>query len=341
MNSPANENAPAVTVIEITDPSEANAGIELVDLDAVQLGQGVLRARRVVVRAGTTMVAFHSSNIRLRTRTSIAEGLVGYVVFGPRSTGTINGISVQPGLVLAAGSLAEAGFVVDPGWESITFLLPAGDFQAHLAARQRTALIPPPRDIAVLSTEPAVADHLFAWGKRLAETLAAQPALFNDAEAGQDALQVEILENLLAGIGTAKVFEPGRSGRTRQRRSRIVKLAEEYALAERGANLYVTDLCRITGVSERALEYAFKEVMGLTPVAFLMKLRLHRVRHALVAATPGSTTVAAEALRWGFWHFGDFARAYSECFGELPSQTLARNRDCAEGYNKPHQISGS
>jgi AraC family transcriptional regulator, ethanolamine operon transcriptional activator len=72
-----------------------------------------------------------------------------------------------------------------------------------------------------------------------------------------------------------------------------------------------------------------------------MKLRLHRVRHALVAVTPGSTTVAAEALRWGFWHFGDFARAYSECFGELPSQTLARNRNCAEGYNKPHQISGS
>lgn len=327
MNLPANENVPAVTVIEITDPSEANAGIELLDLDAVQLGQGVFRARRVVVRAGTTVVVFHSSNIRLRTRTSIVDGRVGYVVFGPRSTGTVNGIPVRPGGVLAAGSLAEAGFVVDPGWENITFLLPAGDFRAHLAARQRTAFIPPPRDIAVLSTEPAVADHLFAWGKLLAETLAAQPAHFNDGAAGLDALQVEVLENLLAGIGTAKVFEPGRSDRTRQRRSRIVKLAEEYALAQRGANLYVTDLCRVTGVSERTLEYAFREVMGLTPVAFLTRLRLHRVRHALVAATPAVATVAAEALRWGFWHFGDFARAYRECFGELPSQTLARIRD--------------
>jgi transcriptional regulator GlxA family with amidase domain len=75
------------------------------------------------------------------------------------------------------------------------------------------------------------------------------------------------------------------------------------------------------------LEYAFKEVMGLTPVAFLIRLRLHRVRHALLAAPPGSTTIAIEALRWGFWHLGEFARAYNDCFGELPSETLLRVRE--------------
>jgi len=48
------------------------------------------------------------------------------------------------------------------------------------------------------------------------------------------------------------------------------------------------------------------------------------VRQALLAATQGSTTVSIEALNWGFWHFGEFARAYKECFGELPSDTLRR-----------------
>jgi hypothetical protein len=38
----------------------------------------------------------------------------------------------------------------------------------------------------------------------------------------------------------------------------------------------------------------------------------------------GSTTVSAEALNWGFWHFGEFSRAYKGCFGELPSDTLRR-----------------
>ena len=32
----------------------------------------------------------------------------------------------------------------------------------------------------------------------------------------------------------------------------------------------------------------------------------------------------AEAMKWGFWHFGEFSRAYKECFGELPSDTLRR-----------------
>jgi transcriptional regulator GlxA family with amidase domain len=77
-------------------------------------------------------------------------------------------------------------------------------------------------------------------------------------------------------------------------------------------------------VSERALAYAFKEVMGLTPMAYLIRLRLHRVRQALLAATHGSTTVSAVALDWGFWHFGEFSHAYKECFGELPSDTLRR-----------------
>jgi transcriptional regulator GlxA family with amidase domain len=80
----------------------------------------------------------------------------------------------------------------------------------------------------------------------------------------------------------------------------------------------------VAAVSERTLEYAFKEIMGLTPVTYLTRLRLHRVRQALLAATQGSTTVTTEALNWGFWHFGEFSRAYKECFGELPSETLRR-----------------
>jgi AraC family transcriptional regulator, ethanolamine operon transcriptional activator len=119
-------------------------------------------------------------------------------------------------------------------------------------------------------------------------------------------------------------FESTRSDRTRQAQSQIVKRVEEYVLAQTGERLYVTDLCKVAGVSERSLEYAFKEVAGLTPMHYLTRLRLHRVRQALLAATPDSTTVSVEALEWGFWHFGEFSRIYKECFGELPSDTLKR-----------------
>jgi AraC family transcriptional regulator, ethanolamine operon transcriptional activator len=330
VNIPTSAEAVAVTVIETTDPVQANAGIELLDLDAVQLRSGTLNARSVVVRAGRAALVFHSSNVRLRTRTSCEEGLVAFIVFGPQATGTANGVPVRPELMLAAGLGVEAGFVIDPGWESLTLLLPDQDLEAHLAAQRRSGLLPPPGEVVVLAGEPALANDLFAWGSQLAETAAARPETFHDRDGLLTALEGEICAKLLATIGTARVLEPSRSDRTRQRRSRIVMLAEKHALQQVGANLYVTDLCRITGVSERALEYAFKEVMGMTPVAFLAKLRLHRVRQALLEGGPEPTTVASEALRWGFGHFGEFARAYSKCFGELPSETLARNRHSAK-----------
>ena len=83
-------------------------------------------------------------------------------------------------------------------------------------------------------------------------------------------------------------------------------------------------------MSERVLEYAFKETLGLTPVAYLTRLRLHRVRQVLLAASQQSNTVSAVALDWGFWHFGEFSRAYRDCFGELPSDTLRRKPSAAE-----------
>jgi AraC family ethanolamine operon transcriptional activator len=324
VNSPVTMGQPAVTVVEISDPTAASAGIELVDLDAVQLQSMPLRVRRVIVRLETASVLFHSTNRRVRTRTSVRKGLLAFVTFGPQAKGTVNGLPVRPGLMLAAEPEAEARFVVDAGWESITFFLPPQDICAHLAARQRESEFRLPHGVETLQVNAEKVRGLFDWGKRLVDTAARQPALFNERKEERVAAQVELLETLLATLRVANDFKPARSDRTRQSQSLIVKVAEDYTLSRPGDRLYVTDLCRAAGTSERTLEYAFREVMGLTPVAFLIRLRLHRVRQALLAATQRSTTVSAEALNWGFWHFGEFSRTYKNCFGELPSDTLRR-----------------
>ena len=139
----------------------------------------------------------------------------------------------------------------------------------------------------------------------------------------QNTAQSDLLEILLAALGSVGHGTSVAEDRTRQAHSRVVRIAEDHALSHIGEHLHVTDLCAAAGVSERTLQYAFREVMGMTPVVYLTRLRLHRVRHR-VRATHASTTVTAETLNWGFWHFGDFSRAYKECFGELPSDTLRR-----------------
>jgi AraC family ethanolamine operon transcriptional activator len=239
----------------------------------------------------------------------------------------VNGLPMRPDLMVAVEPGTQVEFVVEAGYKSVTVLVRPAVLESHWIGRQREGHFRVPRGMEVLNVDAVHARGLFEWGERLAKTAARQPALFNGQEKTLAAAQIELLEMLLAALDTTSVPRHTRSDQTRQTHSRVVRLAEDYALAHASDRLYVTDLCVATGLSERTLQYAFQEVMGMSPLAYLTRLRLHRVRQALRMATQGSTTVSAEALNWGFWHFGDFSRAYKDCFGELPSETLRRPAD--------------
>jgi AraC family transcriptional regulator, ethanolamine operon transcriptional activator len=325
--APNTDDLPAVTVVEITEPTAVNAGIELLAQEAVQLQSVPLRARRVVVRLGSATVVFHRTNLRIRTRTSLVPGLVAYTAFGPQARGTVNGLPIRPGLMLSVAAASEVVFVAEAGYESIAFLLPPQDIREQLAARQRVDEFHLPHGMEPLQVDPERVRGLFDWGKRLVDVAARQPAIFNDDAGERRAARFELLETLLETLGSAYDHEPTRDDRTRQAHGLIVKKAEDCVLARAGDHVTVSDLCRVAAVSERALQNAFREVMGLTPLAYLTRVRLHRVREALLEGTQGTTTVSAEALKWGFWHFGEFSRAYKSCFGELPSDTLRRTPD--------------
>ncbi len=313
---------PAVEVVEFTDPTVAGAGIELIAQDAVLLASAPLRVRRIVVRLANAAVVFHSANQRVRSASCARDELMAYVVFGERVCGTVNGLAVRPGLMLAVEPGTQARFVTEPGWQSVTVMLAARLLREHWLARQPDNALHLPSGLETLQVDGQKAAALFDWGKRLVDTAARQPALFNDYPEVRAAAQVELIETLIDALRGSQDVDTTRSERTRQAYSRLVKTVEDYALAHVGDHLQVGDLCRVGATCERTLENAFKEVLGITPVAYLIRLRLHRVRQALMAGTQGTTTVSAEALNWGFWHFGEFSRAYRECFGELPSDTL-------------------
>jgi AraC-like DNA-binding protein len=229
--------------------------------------------------------------------------------------------------MLAVEPETQARFVTEPGWQSVAVMLSARQLQEHWLARQQEHEFHLPGGLGTLQVDGRKAAALFEWGKRLVDTAARQPALFNDHPEVRAAAQVELIETLIDALRCSQDVDTTRSERTRQAYSRLVKTVEDYALAHVGDHLQVGDLCRVGATCERTLENAFKQVLGITPVAYLIRLRLHRVRQALLAGSQGSTTVSAEALNWGFWHFGEFSRAYRECFDELPSDTLRRPSD--------------
>jgi len=307
------------------DPTAAGDSFEVLTQDLVQLETKPFRARRISVRLEDSVAVFHSTNLRVRARTTLHAPMLAFIVLGPHARGTLNGLPLLPDVMMAAESGVQVEFVVEPGYESVTVLVPPALIESHFAARQREEPFRPPIAIETFNARPDHARGLFDWGARLAKTAAQQPALFNGRKEVLIAAQTELLEMLLATLDATTARQCTRSDNKRQAHSRVVRLAEDYALAHTGDYLYIKDLCVAAEVSERALEYAFLEIMGMSPVAYLTRLRLHRVRQALRVATLGSTTVSAEALNWGFWHFGDFSRAYRKCFGELPSETLRRS----------------
>lgn len=84
----------------------------------------------------------------------------------------------------------------------------------------------------------------------------------------------------------------------------------------------VTDLAREVGIGVRALQEAFKQHLGMPPVAYLREIRLCRVHAELTAASPDTVTVTQIASKWGFGHLGHFGVAYRQKFGVTPNQTL-------------------
>jgi AraC-like DNA-binding protein len=314
---------PAVTVVEINDPTAIGEAMELVEQDVVQLDSKPMRFRRIIVRLKTAMVVHQSTNRPGRGLNKLQDGHVAFVAFGPRAAGTLNGMALGPDRVMASPSGIEVEFVVEAGYDSVAFLLPRDDFDAHLTSKagQHECLFP--QSVHLLQTGLVAARRLYGFGRRLVDLAARKPDLF-EQPATRSAAEGELFDTLFAILESTNVPKSTARDRTRQSYSQVVQVAQRYALEHTAEPLRIRELCEATGVSERTLQYAFKQVLGMSPVTYLNRLRLHRVRRTLRAADPEATTVTDVALRWGFWHVGDFSQAYKNCFGELPSDTLRR-----------------
>jgi AraC-like DNA-binding protein len=80
------------------------------------------------------------------------------------------------------------------------------------------------------------------------------------------------------------------------------------------------------GISERALQYAFRNMLGVSPSQYILALRLKNARRDLLAAKDRSAKVSTIAFDHDFNHLSRFAQQYRRLFGESPSQTLRGSR---------------
>ncbi|HEV8376949.1 MAG TPA: helix-turn-helix domain-containing protein [Candidatus Polarisedimenticolia bacterium] len=145
------------------------------------------------------------------------------------------------------------------------------------------------------------------------------PSLLEVPEA-RHGMRESILAALSAALGSSSRVRPlNESVAARRRVSRQV---DAYLDASRGETIYLSDLCAVTGVSERTLRTVFQENYRMSPVRYLRLRRLHQVRRTLRRVDAEGNTVQSVANRYGIWHLGRFAADYRYLFGESPVDTL-------------------
>ena len=164
----------------------------------------------------------------------------------------------------------------------------------------------------------------YELGVRIAETAEHTPWIFNESHWARYGAQVELMDSLISAIESCDRNEDLQRNRKARSYSQIVKACESFTSNLDGRRPYLSELCEAASVSERTLQYAFHDILGMSPLTYLRRLRLHWARIELRKSKIGTTRVTDVALNWGFWHFGDFSREYKDCFGEVPSSTLKR-----------------
>jgi len=284
----------------------------------VQLRPGHLHADYSELRLGNFQVFRERLDVGMRIEAAPHPKLlpIAVVTSGPGET-EFCGEKLRSGaLIQAAGGHWDIRF--DRGIDGVCCVFDRERFESMGFDLCGRPIAPIWLERAVRPAHPAVVSRL---GGRMRRLLSGPQLPMPQSGEVARLVESELLEltiNALASAEERARPEPG------WRRHRAVKRALEYLDGDPSPPPTIPQLCRVAGVSQRTLEYGFREQLGVTPLRYLKVLRLNRARSELGQASPDRETVASVALRHGFAELGRFAGEYRQLFGEVPSDTLRR-----------------
>ena len=317
-----------VSVVYLDDPTSVGDSVEVIDQDVVNLDKIDFAAKRITVPFVDCCLLFHSVISRLRTRTKVHDDFDNYTTLGPDAHGRVNGMELGPFWLLTASRGEQGEIIVERGYESVGILVPPDVLEKHLVTRGRFTDFELTKGTEIRHPDIESARRNFELGMKIADAAESAPEVFDDSHWTRYGAQVEFVDSLLATIESCKADENVAVDKKGKSYSKIVRTCEDFTLSLDGRRPYLSELCAAAHVSERTLQYAFHDIMGMSPLTYLIRLRLHRARDELQKASGDSTTVTSVALNWGFWHFGEFSRAYKrENRGTLHEWVHATNAD--------------
>lgn len=102
----------------------------------------------------------------------------------------------------------------------------------------------------------------------------------------------------------------------------LLRRAVDYIETNAQSDLSINDIADAVHVTPRAVQYMFRRHMGITPLQYARRMRLHYAHQDLINGDRAHNTVTEVAAKWGFAHTGRFAVLYRQTYGQSPHATL-------------------
>ncbi|HZY88105.1 MAG TPA: helix-turn-helix domain-containing protein [Gemmataceae bacterium] len=312
---------PFALSVRTVDFDELAQGIPGWDAVFSQVSPGPFRGEFDFLQLGAVAFCRIAANREILARGAHRPGAFGFGVPTLRQeTSLLSGQPVHDGQVIFLGPDDTLDQKTCADYQAVFVEVEAADFLAGVGALTRRDVQADLAGKSLLSPSPGASRRLAAFIRQV----------FEAARTDRDALtcsevQRRLCHGLLSRLAEVITDPEGPDACPRRLSSRRQLVAEAEALmgSRPWGALTMSGLCRELEVSERSLHYAFRDVLGQTPMAYYRHKRLNAVRRLLKQAGSLQTTVAEVGRAWGFWHTGQFAADYRRLFGEIPSTTLA------------------
>lgn len=306
--------------IEVFDYQLLKEAVKDSDLEYLQLSRGALHGQLVGQLAGDSAIdsGVYSQDVLVRGSFSRTHITLAFVQAADRA-GCLNGMR-----------LGLNGLVVfTEGGPMDSYILPAG---TRWVTCQVTRDQLESRDISIpergqVRRYPGLA----SVGMRLSYSLASMLPRLEGVHGGTESKPPIDVEDMVEAFVTAfcqtsdalsGVYYQRFSIKGRQR-IRILRRLEEFVSQNLDRKLRIGDLLKVAGISQRSLEYLYKDHYGITPQRYLALRRLHSFREHLLRPREPQQTISSIAASYGLTHPGRLSKEYRDIFGELPSQTAS------------------
>jgi len=180
--------------------------------------------------------------------------------------------------------------------------------------------LPTPRQTHLIRTAPALVARLRALHASACNLARTEPEAWSRPEIIK-ALEHDLIQAMVACLTDPPSMKAKRDGGSH---AWVMARFEDFLAARQLEPVYLTEICKAIGASERTLRTCCQERLGMGPIRYLWLRRMILARRALVNADPALRTVTEIATEHGFWELGRFSVDYRALFGESPSESLRR-----------------